>query len=312
MKSGLFIKNLQVSFPTIKGLLRVVDHISLECPGNQTLVILGESGCGKSIIAKSIIRILDPQARVSGKIKLNDLNLLKLKEIQMEKIRGTRICIIPQNPDLSLNPVINIQNQLVEPLIIHHLANRNQARNQILRILENLGFDNGKSILKLYPHQLSGGMKQRLLIAAALLTKPEVIIADEPTKGLDRSTREIIINELIKAKQLEQVTLVLITHDLNLARRLADQMAVMYAGEIIETSPVDSFFSNPRHPYSRALLESSPEKGFHPIPGISPSLDQLPGGCRFHPRCPQRLGFCNRERPEIKTLDRGKVKCHLY
>ncbi len=312
MKSGLSIKNLQVSFPTIKGLLRVVDHISLECPGNQTLVILGESGCGKSIIAKSIIRILDPQARVSGKIKLNGLNLLKLKEIQMEKIRGTRICIIPQNPDLSLNPVINIQNQLVEPLLIHRLANRNRARNQILQILEKLGFDNGESILKLYPHQLSGGMKQRLLIAAALLTKPEVIIADEPTKGLDRSTREIIINELIKAKHIEQVTLILITHDLNLARRLADQMAVMYAGEIIETSPVDSFFGNPRHPYSRALLDSSPEKGFHPIPGKSPSLDQLPGGCRFHPRCPQRLGFCNRERPEIKTLDRGNVKCHLY
>ena len=312
MKSGLSINNLQVSFPTIKGLLRVVDHISLECPGNQTLVILGESGCGKSIIAKSIIRILDPQARVSGEIMLNGLDLLKLKEIQMEKIRGTRICIIPQNPDLSLNPVINIQNQLVEPLIIHHLANRNRARNQILQILEKLGFDNGKSILKLYPHQLSGGMKQRLLIAAALLTKPEVIVADEPTKGLDGSTREIIINELIKANQLEQVTSILITHDLNLARRLADQMAVMYAGEIIETSPVDSFFENPRHPYSRALLNSSPEKGFHSIPGQSPSLDQLPGGCRFHPRCPQRLGFCNRERPEIKILDRGKVKCHLY
>ncbi|MCK4836255.1 MAG: ABC transporter ATP-binding protein [Candidatus Aminicenantes bacterium] len=312
MANTLYIKKLTVTFSTYKGPLRVVDNISFNCSRGETISILGESGCGKSVIARAIMRILDSKARIEGQIQLGTLDILKLSEKEMEKLRGNRLSIIVQNPDSALNPVLSIENQLIEVLLLHTRIEKQEAKKQVILMLDSMGFEESNSLLKMYPHQLSGGMRQRLLISATLLTRPEIIIADEPTKGLDRTTRELIIDEMKRVKNQYQSGLLLITHDTQVAREMGDWLAVMYAGEIIEISETQRFFREPLHPYSRALLNSSPERGFQPIPGTSPSLDQLPSGCRFHPRCHYRLKHCASQNPEMKTMDQEKVKCHLY
>jgi peptide/nickel transport system ATP-binding protein len=308
----LTVHNLQIRFEMFRDWHRVIDDLSFECGANQVLAVLGESGCGKSVIAKSIIRILDDQTSITGEIYLDDLDLLKLNEQQMAAIRGNRIAYIPQNPDLALNPVMRIKPQLIEPLMTHRLADRTQSVTAALQILEKLDFKNPSAIINMYPHQLSGGMKQRIMIAAAMLIQPEVIIADEPSKALDEVSREIIIEKLRKAKHILQAATLLITHDLDLAAKLSDTIAVMYAGEIVESSPTSSFFTEPFHPYSRALLQSSPEMGFWPITGSSPEPGHYPGGCRFHPRCIRRMPICEAQKPEMVDTDQGQVKCHLY
>lgn len=306
------IRDLSVWFETRKGTLKVIDQISLDVGKNEVLAVLGESGSGKSVLGHAIMRILDSNARVNGSIFLHDLNLQKFNEKNMEKIRGNRLAIVMQNPDLAFNPVLKLGAQLIESLLVHQKAGKIPAREKLKKILMRLGLENLERIFEMYPHQLSGGMKQRLLIAAALATEPEMTIADEPTKGLDDANRNLVIDELHKIRETTRCSLILITHDTSLAFQLADRVAVMYAGEIIELSPVTSFFRKPLHPYSQDLLNALPKKGFQPIQGQSPSFDRLPGGCRFHPRCRQKLPLCSQERPEMIKTKKGLVKCIRY
>lgn len=308
----LDIKNLTVGFETPAGKLKVVDDISLACSRGETVAVLGESGSGKSVLAGAIMSILDASARIRGRILLNGQDILILNEWEMEKIRGNRMAIIVQNPDSALNPVLPVGSQLAEGLRTHTRTNKKKARKMVLEALNAMDFTECESLLNMYPHQLSGGMKQRLLISAALLTRPEMVIADEPTQGLDRSTKEVIMAEMKKPCREHQYGLLLITHDTQVAREMGNRVAVMYAGEIVEIADSRRFFQNPSHPYSRCLLDASPEKGFRPISGISPSTDHLPSGCRFHPRCPRRIGPCDSTNPEMKEVNGDKVKCHLY
>jgi peptide/nickel transport system ATP-binding protein len=312
MAKVLEIKALTVGFDTQAGIVRVVDNMSLDCDRNEIIAVLGESGCGKSVLAGAIMRILDANAWITGQILLNTLDILSLCERKMANIRGNQISIIMQNPDSALNPVLPIGTQLAECLWTHTTSNKQEAIKTILERLKAMGFKEGKSLLKMFPHQLSGGMKQRLLISAALLTGPEMIIADEPSKGLDPLTKELVMAEMKKLCHQQQSGLMLITHDTQVARKMANRVAVMYAGEIVEIAECQRFFKTPLHPYSRALLNSSPEKGFHPIPGFSPSPDQLPSGCRFHPRCPDRKVQCDTINPEMRPVYKDRVKCHLY
>jgi peptide/nickel transport system ATP-binding protein len=306
------IRDLNVSFLTQKGPLQVIDNISLDMQRGEVVAILGESGSGKSVVGHTIMRILDKNARVRGEIFFDRLDLLKVNEKAMEKVRGNRLTIVMQNPDLAFNPVIKIGKQLIEPLLIHHALDQKLADQRLKKILLRMGFENLDTLLSMYPHQLSGGMKQRLLIAAALETGPEMMIADEPTKGLDGVNRELIINELQKVRKMNGCSLIVITHDISLVARIADRVAVMYAGEIIEISPSGSFFKKPLHPYAVDLLNALPEKGFQPIRGQSPSLSQLPGGCRFHPRCQQKLPPCPCRKPAMVRVKTGMVKCIRY
>jgi peptide/nickel transport system ATP-binding protein len=308
----LKITDLTVRFDTRSGSADVVDNVSLGCRQGETLAILGESGCGKSVLAGAIMRILDSSAKILGKILLKGLDILALTEREMEKIRGNRMAIIIQNPDSALNPVFSIGNQLAEGLRTHTGMDKRKAMRTILKRLEKMGFKESRALLKMFPHQLSGGMKQRLLITAALLTRPELIIADEPSKGLDPATKKRVVVEMQKQSHQQRSGLLLITHDTQVAREMGNRVAVMYAGEIVEMADSHGFFKNPRHPYSRALLDSSPERGFQPIPGTPPSIHHLPPGCRFHPRCAHRMSQCFSINPEMRQLDKDSVKCHLY
>jgi len=307
----LEVRGLKVSFQGMET-VTVLSGISFSIKESETLALVGETGCGKSVVAHAIISLLSPKPKVEGDIKFRGKNLLGMNEKEMSKIRGKEIAIIFQNPSLSLNPVYSIGHQLAESLCVHQKEKKKTALSRAAIVLKRMGFANFSECINYYPSWCSGGMNQRFLIAASTILNPAFLIADEPSKGLDRKCIAELEAELKKLKMERKSALLLISHDLGFVQRLADRIAVMYAGEIVELADPSSIFENPLHPCTRGLLNSLPEKGFIPIPGFSPPLNNLSSGCRFHPRCPFKEKRCMQEHPEIKEIGERAVRYFLY
>jgi peptide/nickel transport system ATP-binding protein len=308
----LSIEDLNVTFHTPEGKVRAVDGVTLELKKEETMALVGETGCGKSTVAHSILNLLPQNAVVRGKILWDKRNLLLLNEKELARLRGKEISLVMQNPSLALNPVLSIGRQMTEPLIMHKGLKKREAILKAEGLLEKLHFKGPSNAIRAYPFEMSGGMKQRVLIGISVVLGPKLIIADEPTKGLDNRLRQMVLEELRLAREMNKSSMVFISHGLNTAREISHRIAVMYAGEIIESGPTQEFFREPLHPYSQALLESLPERGFKPIPGFSPSMIQPPEGCKFHPRCPYKKEICSTTKPDFKRINHRGVKCVLY
>lgn len=310
--SCLHVKKLSVSFPSASGTVKAVDDVSFDHVGGETLALLGETGCGKSVIAHSIMGLLPPYAETEGKIIFMDTDLLNASESLLDTLRGEYMSIIFQNPSSSLNPIRTIGSQIIEPLIVHRGMKKKHAYSKAEELLTQLGFADVENHMRAYPFQFSGGMNQRVLIAASMVLSPRVLIADEPTKGLDRPLQAEVMRELLEVKAHNGSSLLLITHDFDLARKVADRIAIMYGGRIVEIAGTVDFFSTQLHPYSRALIMSLPGNGFNPVPGESMDMTGPPEGCGFHPRCPDMLDRCSEETPPMVSADGREVRCFLH
>ncbi|MBN19668.1 MAG: peptide ABC transporter ATP-binding protein [Bdellovibrionaceae bacterium] len=305
----LSVKNLKTQFQTEHGVVTAVDRVSFDVFSGKTLGIVGESGCGKSVTSLSIMKLVsDPGKIVEGEILLRDRNLIPLSEKDMRKIRGNEISMIFQEPMTSLNPVFTIGNQIIEAIQVHQSISKKDARKKAIELLTLVGIPSPEKRIDDYPHQLSGGMRQRVMIAMALSCDPSVLIADEPTTALDVTIQAQIL-ELIKKIQSErEMSVVLITHDLGVVAEVCDHVVVMYAGKIVEQADVQTLFSNPKHPYTRGLLKSLPgyrgnvKARLETIPGMVPSLHELPKGCRFQTRCSSKRDICEKEEPPLKEI----------
>ncbi len=300
MRSVLRVEGLSVHFRSRAGIVKAVDGVSFDVEDGERVVFVGESGSGKTVLAMSIVRLLPENAVVRGKVIFRGVDLLEVDESSMREIRKSRIAYIPQN-QASLNPVMKVGHQCAEPLT----GGMGKALRKISKLFEFFGIGYR---LDDYPHRLSGGMRQRTLLVMGLAREPEMIIADEPTKGLDAVKREQVVEAFQK---LGRRTLMIITHDLSFAEKVADRIAVMYCGQIVEISPAEEFFDCPLHPYSRGLLESLPERGLKPIRGFQPSLVNLPEGCRFRERCEFSDERC-RTAPPLVGFGNSFVRCWLY
>ena len=298
----LEVNDLNLGFRTEQGFRQALFDVSFSLTKGKTLALVGESGCGKTISAMSILRLLPKTAQIkSGEIIYNSENISNLSEKEMQKIRGAKIALIPQDPMTSLNPLYTIGNQLLEVIKIHQNIQGTEAEKKAVEALEMVQIPCAKERLKAYPHEFSGGMKQRAIIAMALACQAEVLIADEPTTALDVTIQAQIMNLLSDIKSQLGTSILLITHDLALVGENADEIAVMYAGRIVEKAPSKDFFDNPNHPYSKALLNSMPAKrgeALDTIQGQPPTIHQDISGCRFHPRCKYCFTPCIESVPE--------------
>lgn len=315
----LEIKNLNLGFETEAGFKQALYDVSFSLEKGKIHALVGESGCGKTISAMSILRLLPKTARITdGEILFKNFDLLKLKNKELEKIRGSKIALIPQDPMTSLNPLYTIGNQLLEIIEKHQGGvNVKEAKERAIRALEQVQIPAAKDRLNIYPHEFSGGMKQRAIIAMALACNAEIIIADEPTTALDVTIQAQIMDILDKIKRDFGTSILLITHDLALVKDCADKISVMYAGRIVESAPTESFFKHTNHPYSKALLKSLPSNKDNTerlavIEGQPPSIQQEIKGCKFHPRCEYAMPVCSREVPELKEVRPNHFSaCHL-
>jgi len=308
MNMVLEVSNLSVLFHGSE-LTHAVHEVSFGIEKGEVLALVGETGCGKSVIAHAIMSLLPSEAEVRGEIMFRSRDLLRLSEKELSAIRGRELAIVFQNPSLALNPVHTIGRQVAEPFAVHRIMGRKEASGRAARALERMGFSSSEDYMGMYPSQCSGGMNQRFVIAASTILNPPLVIADEPTKGLDSSLVDGVCNELQRLVHENNTSLLLITHDLAVARRLSDRIAVMYSGEIIEMADTEAFFENPLHPYSRGLLMSLPENGFVPIPGTSPSPVSPPPGCRFQPRCTEGNRECAERHPDLLFTRDHYVRC---
>jgi len=313
----LEIKNLNISFQMEDELARAVHGVELTLEKGKVLGIVGESGCGKSVTAMSIMKLLPSNAIIeSGEILYNGVNLLNLSQNEMQKIRGSKISLIPQDPLTSLNPLYTVGEQIIETIEYHRGISRKEATEIAVESLKSVKIPEPENRLNDYPHQFSGGMRQRAIIAMALCCNPELIIADEPTTALDVTVQAQIL-DLIKQIQAERGTsLIFITHDLGVIAEFCNHVAVMYAGRIVEYAQVEDIFNNPLHPYTKGLLESlpSPDKEIlNVIPGQPPAITENIPGCVFHPRCPYRMDICDKVDPVLTIKENNQqVYCHLY
>jgi peptide/nickel transport system ATP-binding protein len=308
--SLISIAGLSVRFPTRSECVRAVDTVDLEIARGDHLALIGESGCGKTVLGMAVMGLLPKNARISGSIRYRERDLLQAEVEDMQRIRGKEIALITQNTASSLNPVIVVGSQVSEPILIHRILPAKAAHAEAIRLLGAMGFDLPERAARRYPHEFSGGMQERILIAIALACRPDIVIADEPTSGLDAEVKSQILH-LIK-KQMADRTLLLITHDLGTARFLCTRVAVMYAGEIVEEGPARDLLSLPMHPYTQGLFASLPSAGLHPIPGMSPSAAHLPDGCRFCSRCPSATARCSTEHPAMRTRGMRRIRCFHY
>jgi len=307
--SCLHVRGLTVDFPTPTGLLRAVDGVDLDHRAGEVLSLIGETGCGKSVVASAVMGLLPPNAIVGGRVEFLGRDLLALSDRQMAGVRGREIGLILQNPALALNPVRRVGAQIGEPLEIHRGMKRRETRGPVAQWLRRLGFSDVERHLDAFPFQLSGGMGQRALIAAAMILSPRLLIADEPTKGLDEALRGTVRAELERIRSVAGSSLLLITHDLGLARGISDRVVVMYGGQVMETGPAEDLFRAPLHPYAAALMASLPQNGFRPIPGPPLEMTDPPDGCRFHPRCPEAGEECRRGRVDPGASGERTVRC---
>jgi peptide/nickel transport system ATP-binding protein len=309
--SLLKITNMKVHFPTQEGLVKAVNTVALEIKENEKLGLIGETGCGKTVLGMSIMRLLQPSTKIEGEIWYKGKDLLKLSEEEMRKIRGKEIAMILQNPTTSLNPVLKVGDQIAEAIQLHQRLDKRDAKEKAVEMLDAVKILSPEKRANEYPHQFSGGMKERAMIAMGLACDPSLIIADEPTRGLDVTIKMQII-KLMK-EVTKRKSMLFITHDLGAAAEICDNIAVMYAGELVEYAKTEDIFKKPMHPYTQGFLNSLPGRGLKPIRGMSPSLIDLPNGCRFHPRCDHASAKCKIEHPEIVEMENGhSVRCFLY
>jgi dipeptide transport system ATP-binding protein len=319
MEKMIQIKNLHVQFSTYGGQVQAVRGVSFNLHKGETLAIVGESGCGKSVTSQSIMRLIPtPPGRItSGSILFKGQDLTKLSEKKMRDIRGADISMIFQDPMTALNPTLRVGEQIAENIMQHENISKEKAKKKALEMLELVGIPNPKERLKQYPHEFSGGMRQRIVIAMALVCNPEVLIADEPTTALDVTIQAQILELFKDIQQKTDVSIVLITHDLGVVAQVADRIAVMYAGKIVEIGTRRDIFYTPQHPYTKGLLRSVPRLDLHeselvPIAGSPPDLFAPPSGCSFAPRCPYVMEVCDRMYPSsTKLKESHQVHCWL-
>lgn len=318
MSALLEVKNLKVEFPTRRGVLTALNDVSFDIKSGEVLGVVGESGAGKSLTGSSIIGLLDPPGRVvSGEIHFNGRRIDNLSEANMRRIRGREIGAIFQDPLTSLNPLYTVGQQLTETIQTHLDLSHKQARERAIELLESTGIPASRERIDHYPHQFSGGMRQRVVIALALAAEPKLIVADEPTTALDVSIQAQIIDLLKKLCKEHGTSVMLITHDMGVIAETADRVAVMYAGRIIEIGPVQDVIQRPLHPYTTGLMRSIPGlepdvKRLEQIPGTMPRLNAIPTGCAFNPRCKHVMDRCKVERPELLNLAGRQVACWLH
>jgi oligopeptide transport system ATP-binding protein len=317
-RNVLEVNNLKTQFFTRAGIVYAVDGVTFHVREGETLGIVGESGCGKSVTATSIMRLIpSPPGRiVDGEILLHDgekhIDLLALSDDEMRHVRGNRIAMIFQDPMTSLNPVLTIGDQLTEPLLLHLDMSRREAEQRAVELLKRVGIPAAEDRLGAYPHQFSGGMRQRVMIAIALSCNPKVLIADEPTTALDVTIQAQILDLMMHLNREFGTAIILITHDLGVVAEICERVVVMYAGQIIEAGAAKDLFNNPQHPYTIGLLNSVPRIGedvkeaLSPIPGLPPDLLAPPIGCRFRPRCRYRQAKCE-ETPQLMEVAPGQM-----
>ncbi|HXQ24037.1 MAG TPA: ABC transporter ATP-binding protein [Candidatus Acidoferrales bacterium] len=305
----LDVRDLRTSFFTPQGEARAVDGVSFSVDSGRTLGLVGESGCGKTMTALSILRLVPPSGRiVGGEIIFDGRNVLTLSDPDMRRIRGNAIAMIFQEPMSSLNPVFTVGNQIAEAVRLHQGLSRRAARDKAIEMLKLVEISEAERRVDEYPHQLSGGMRQRVMIAMALSCHPRLLIADEPTTALDVTIQAQILDLLAGLQQRLGMALILVTHDLGVVAERANEVAIMYAGRIVERAPVEAIFAHPRHPYTRGLLRSIPKVGaartrrLEAIPGLVPDLASLPSGCHFRDRCTRAIARCTAIDPPLEEL----------
>jgi oligopeptide/dipeptide ABC transporter ATP-binding protein len=313
----LEVKDLQIEFQIDEKYYKAVQGVDFHIQPGETLGLVGESGCGKSVTSLSIMRLLKDPTKVTGQVFYNNRDLLELSEPQMRKVRGNEIGMIFQEPMTSLNPVHKIGRQISETLLLHRGMNKSQAHKEAIEMLKRVGIPRPEQIVDEYPHQLSGGMRQRVMIAIAMACSPSLLIADEPTTALDVTIQAQILELMKKLAKENGTSILLITHDLGVVAETCDRVAVMYAGRIVEEGPVRKIFHNPQHPYTRGLLNSIPKmtgerKRLEPILGNVPSVRNMPEGCRFAPRCPFVMDKCIPNNPDLYEVEEGHTsRCFL-
>ncbi|WP_119273418.1 ABC transporter ATP-binding protein [Taklimakanibacter deserti] len=314
----LEVKNLTTRFGNARTGATVVDGVSFNLKRGRTTALVGESGCGKSATALSVMQLLEPPGEViAGEVKLGGVDLMRLSDAEMTEVRGRRIGMVFQDPMTSLNPLLSIGDQIAETLTAHTDLSRREAEQRAVDLLTRVGVADAGRRVHDYPHHFSGGMRQRVLIAAAISCSPEIIIADEPTTALDVTVQAKILRLLYDLQQAMHASLLLITHDLGVVAAMADEVIVMYAGRIVEQADVDTLFHRPRHPYTKALLAcvegiSDRAAALEPIQGMAPDLKDPPPGCRFAPRCPSVRDVCRRRDPRLAPYSaRHDVACLL-
>jgi oligopeptide/dipeptide ABC transporter ATP-binding protein len=312
----LEIKDLRTYFFGYEGVARAVDGVSYRLSRGEPLGVVGESGCGKSVTALSVLRLIPtpPGRIVGGEIRFKGKSLLDASDQEMRRIRGDRISMIFQEPMTSLNPVFTVGNQIEETFKLHQGLSQRDSLEKTIEMLRLVNIPSPERCVERYPHELSGGMRQRVMIAMALACKPEILIADEPTTALDVTIQAQILDLMIRLKEEMGMAIILITHNLGVVAEMTRRVLVMYAGKIVEEAGTKTLFGNPRHPYTMGLLKSVPRLGdkmrygkvrLTEIPGVVPSLYELPTGCRFSTRCPSVKGICREKEPELKEIEEG-------
>ena len=319
MKELLVVKDLTTHFFTDKGVVKAVDGNSFTIREGETLGIVGESGCGKSVTAMSILNLIEkPGKIVDGSIKFNNKELVGMADKKLRTIRGNDISMIFQEPMTSLNPVFKIGDQIVEAIKLHQNMSKEDAHKKAVEMLDLVGIPRAERVAKDYPHQLSGGMRQRAMIAMALACNPKLLIADEPTTALDVTIQAQILSLMNDLKKKTNTAIMLITHDLGVVAQMADHVIVMYSGKIVESAPVKELFASPKHPYTVGLLKSIPnleedKDRLHSIEGVVPSPFDLPQGCYFAPRCDRAMDICRTKQPGVTQIGENHiVSCFLH
>ncbi|MFD1176568.1 ABC transporter ATP-binding protein [Paenibacillus puldeungensis] len=320
-KNLVEFRNLETHFHTSAGVVKAVDKVSFSIREGETIGVVGESGCGKSVTAMSLMQLVEAPHGViaGGEIFYQEKDLLKLSKREMGRIRGKEISIIFQEPMSSLNPVLTIGDQITEPLKMHLLLDRKEAKKRAIELINLVGIPRAEKIFDSYPHELSGGMRQRVMIAIALSCDPKLLIADEPTTALDVTIQAQILDLMREIKKKLNTAIMLITHDLGVVAEMADYVVVMYAGKIIEEAPVHELFKNPQHPYTKGLLKAKPVIGqnqerLYSIPGQVPNPIELGDNCHFHDRCEFCMDICRQKQPEFRSHGNKlhKTACWLY
>lgn len=318
----LQIRNLNVYYNTLIGKVKILDNINMDIEYGDIIGLVGESGSGKSTLGQAIARILPPNASISGEILFEGVNLLSLSEKEIEKYRGTQVFMVFQNALNSLNPVKKVGFQLEEALSLKYQklgkkVSKDEIYKEVIDVLKDLRLPDPEAIVERYPHQLSGGQIQRIIVAMALLLRPKLLIADEPTSAIDVTLQAQVVNLFKQLNQETKMSIIFITHDISLAYSMSDRIAVLYAGRLMEEGKTEEVIKDPMHPYTQALIASMPKVTktsgkLYSIPGMPPSFYALPAGCKFNPRCPKVMEVCKTKEPHEIHVNNRKVRCWLY
>ena len=316
----LNVGHLKTYFFTRRGVVKAVDGVDFELRRGESLCLVGESGCGKTVTALSILRLFDspPGKIVDGQISYDGLDLTNCSSKQLRQIRGKDIAIVFQEAQSALNPVLTIGDQILEQIKLHLPLDYASSRDRATTLLGEMGIPSAERVMNYYPHQLSGGMKQRVLIAMSLSCDPQILIADEPTTAVDVTIKAQILDIFRDLKTRRQMSTIFITHDLSVVAEIGDRAVVMYGGKDVETAPVSEIIGNPKHPYTSGLIECLPNISkstgrLASIPGTTPNPIEMPEGCSFHPRCPRAMKICSQKEPPETTISKEhRVNCHLY